>query len=142
MTVNENGKLLPLSSGKGHYSQAIASGLFEAIEHYYYLNGRDTHIKMLSVSDIIKQKKSLLGIVPLNLLMDADVDIPCLKLKNLVLDDTIWYPKCFIMDSKDKNDISNFVLKYVSNNGIAVGLSEKEALIHALNEIMERETLS
>ncbi|HGK7343531.1 TPA: YcaO-like family protein, partial [Streptococcus suis] len=82
-------------------------------------------------------------VMPIKLLLGHFEKITCLELHSLNSNKKIWYPAFLVFDSEAINDnILPSISKYLSNNGLAVGVNRNEALIHGINEVMERETLS
>lgn len=132
-----------VSSGKGIGEQAVASGLFEAIEHYYYTNDITIDSKLLTVDELLNQDEALMEVLPIKLLSGRIDKVMCIKIKSLYSDKKIWYPAFLIFDHEVIGDtVPTFIRKYLSNNGLAVGVTRSEALIHGINEVIERETLS
>lgn len=151
--VDLQGRKLTSGVGKGGGLTSKARALFESLEHYL------TEYKI----DYSKQKLFLLEKIPnikyfnnekIIQLLYSDSDreklILCKKYTNIKNDSKeFWYPtfitnpfyadnpKCF-----DQEIDYSKLKRYSSNSGTAIGCSLNEAIIHASNEVIERDALS
>ena len=136
-----------LGNGKGLGSQSLASAIFESIEHYLldvtYFD--EKLFKKLEFNDL-KKYPSLLSHYALNKLINDynNNTIKCIRFNCIDRNEEyIYYPK-FLMFPNYPID-SEIPLKYSiysTNNGMAIGASEEEALLHGFLEIVERDALS
>lgn len=152
---DENIKKRFIGCGKGIGIQSKASALFEAFEHYIsYVTFHDENrvIRLLvsenpSLRFLIDQH-----ILPKNfvdLVGGADKTIPWIELKSLQDDQVVHYPLFlaeprYSANNKFHFDDSAFCnLSYLSNgSGCASGSTFDEAMVHALNEAIERDATS
>ncbi|MED1300232.1 YcaO-like family protein, partial [Bacillus pacificus] len=150
---DQQGKQLTSGVGKGGGIKSKVGALFEALEHYL------TEYKI----DYSKQKLFLLEDIPninrfekekIIQLLHSDSNkeklISCKKYKLLENPSkSVWYPSFitnpFYADNpkypEQEIDYSQFK-RYSSNSGTAIGCSLNEALIHAINEVVERDAIS
>lgn len=128
--------------GKGNSKESIASSLFESVEHYLLNNSKTKLIKHLSKKEIFNQ--DLFYIIKNDLFMMADYkdekQFHCRIFKELHSKNIIYYPEELINPDYSKN--KKILSKYSTNNGTAIGNTKNEALIHSINEIIERDTIS
>ena len=143
-----------------------ASAIYECIEHLvdepiFFNNFRDK-IDIIHVikADLAEQFQSNPPIPIGNLLENEFQSIPCWEFQ-LLSDSTQirhfpWatvspsYPNayfnsgCYYFDVSDNNDYEqNYnAVKYASSNGGAIGIGVYEALVHAINELIERDAHS
>ncbi|OUB12253.1 hypothetical protein BK704_10765, partial [[Bacillus thuringiensis] serovar konkukian] len=150
---DRQGNRLTSGVGKGGGIKSKVGALFESLEHYL------TEYKI----DYLKQKLFLLEEIPnINqfekekiiqlLYSDSNREklIPCQKYTLLKgRSENLWYPTFitnpFYADNPryPEQEIDYSQLKrYSSNSGTAIGCSLNEALIHAINEVIERDALS
>lgn len=127
-------------AGKGEHCELGA--LAESLEHYFV----DKAVPTLIASDKILQ-----SIAPLDdwLLksIPSDCQIPYFSLQALDSYDEIKIPAILIAPSSRNIDeiektTAGFLAKYATNSGTALGCTESEALLHAINESVERHALS
>ncbi|MFG6323130.1 MAG: YcaO-like family protein [Lachnospiraceae bacterium] len=132
-------------NGKGSGRQSLASALFEALEHYVYYNSFlcDENRK---IEDINLQSDRLKREFPITYLLKKCNDQELLevtKFKNLKKDTYIYYPTS-LWNIFNKSFIGKYdeLKKYSTNSGCAIGITKAEAILHAVNELLERDALS
>lgn len=135
---DENNKTL--SIGKGLGKQSMASGIFEAIEHYMYDNIQNikTPRKKLTVEEIIKYEPKFKKMISIQLLKESAItNVLSLEFRSLLEDKIIYFPEILLSTSEEE-----YLSNYISNNGFATGTNISEARIHAINEVIERHSIS
>jgi len=133
-------KEVSCGAGKGEHCELGA--LAESLEHYFV----DKSAPLLIDSDQILQSIApfddfLLKSIP------PDCRIPYFNLQALNSYHEIVVPAILIAPSSRNIDeiektAAGFLSKYASNSGTALGCTENEALLHAINEAIERHALS
>ena len=133
-------KEVSCGAGKGEHCELGA--LAESLEHYFV----DKSTPSLIESDQILQSIApfddwLLKSIP------PDCQIPYFSLQALNSYDEIAVPAILIAPSSKNIDeiektAAGFLSKYATNSGAALGCTENEALLHAINEAIERHALS
>ena len=136
-----------ISAGKGLGSQGLASGLFEAIEHHMYFNIlRNNDSKKMKMIDIANSHKRLVESYPIQYLTRhyRDEIFPAITFQSIINPRKKIFLPSFLVVPEEKIYDENLekLTKYKSNNGLAVGISKEEALIHSINEVIERDSLS
>jgi len=131
-------------NGKGIGKQSLASAMYETIEHYLFSNQRYENSSYFLpkqilfdncgyvVNEFCKNKKDTL--------------IECAIFNSIDGFYQIYHPLA-LLDFYNPKYINYFtnskhIIKYLHNSGSAVGLSLNEAILHALNEVIERDALS
>ncbi|MDT8926111.1 YcaO-like family protein [Pseudomonas taiwanensis] len=127
-------------AGKGEYCELGA--LAESLEHYFMDAIAPT---LISSDHILKSMEPfddwLLKSIPSN------CQIPYFKLEALDSHAEINVPAIMMAPSPQNVDeiertAAGFLAKYATNAGMAQGCTENEALLHAINEAIERHALS
>lgn len=134
--------------GKGPSSLIGAYG--ECIEHLHYKEiGRySEHIIMCSEFCELQTAKADCILNYAFSLDDHPVAIPCIPFRNLLNGDSIHLPTYYFnyhlleKDVELKKAFYVFLSRYVTTSGTAFGLTEADATLHALNEIIERHITS
>jgi ribosomal protein S12 methylthiotransferase accessory factor len=141
--------LISKGTGKGDSNiEALVGAIYECLEHFYHKSERyilnESYI--LSTASISSGNNDL----PVYLLKQIFPDSPvlCSKYTDILEEKDIMYPT-FInfhdyIDNPHKEDKVKYtsLQRYSSNNGSAIGCNRNEALIHAINEKIERDALS
>lgn len=127
-------------AGKGEHCELGA--LAESLEHYFV----DKSAPAVIGSDQILQSIApfddwLLKSIP------PDCRLPSFNFQALNSDHEIVIPAILIAPSSKNVDAiektaAGFLSKYATNSGTALGCTENEALLHAINEAIERHALS
>lgn len=141
--VDDNGVLI--GNGKGRNHQSLASGLFESLEHYlsdpiYHKRETFDH----KISKIVEFDNLLLEEYPIDYLFsdNKQQEIETIKYYSIIDNKVIYYPAFLTNPSFAKFINHPNLIKYSTANGTAIGLNKEEALIHAINEVVERDALS
>lgn len=119
-----------------------AGALAESLEHYFLNTATPTTTSSDTLlSNIAPFDDWLLKSIPTN------CAIPCFEFESLNSYDVIQVPAILTAPSqKNADDISrttaSFLAKYATNSGMALGCTESEALLHGINEALERHILS
>ncbi len=148
----KNEELVAEGCGKGIGREAIVGALYEAIEHYHTEFKRVIiPIQSIKIKDIIKND-ILLKDKAINLLAENfnEKEINCRKYTCSITGETIFYPVFLtfpssiseLMKLDNALDCYAGLFRYSTNSGTAIGGNFKEAIIHAINEIIERDALS
>ncbi|WP_144966491.1 YcaO-like family protein [Pseudomonas sp. DE0010] len=133
-------KEVSCGAGKGEHCELGA--LAESLEHYFVDKATPT---------VIESDKILQSIAPFDDWLLKSIPpgclIPYFSLQALNTYDEITIPAILISPSpRNINEIektaAGFLSKYTSNSGTALGCTESEALLHAINEAIERHALS
>lgn len=116
---------------------------FESIEHLFYNSQTHSAKQRVLVSQIMEQDLDFLDDPALNqlskntkLTVDSFVDIESSK--------EVYYP-FFLSDVNFIDDgvsINNHAYQYASDSGYASGSTVNEALLHSINELIERDSIS
>ncbi|MBA8827809.1 ribosomal protein S12 methylthiotransferase accessory factor [Saccharopolyspora lacisalsi] len=142
-------------AGKGHTDAARVGAVFEAIEHYTSRHPELHH------ADIAPHPAGTvaeaLGPDPITAVLAADPEVPvgCVRYHaaeepqhELLAPAALSVPYYCAEDHADQRrtlgDHADYrvLARYASNSGSAIGTSHNEALLHALNEAIERDALS
>jgi ribosomal protein S12 methylthiotransferase accessory factor len=133
-------KEVSCGAGKGEYCELGA--LAESLEHYFVDDITSTIIDSDQILKSIEPFDDwLLNSLP------PGCQVPYLRLQGLDSYDEIKIPAIIIAPStRNIDDIektaAGFLSKYATNSGTALGCTENEALLHAINEAIERHALS
>ncbi|MBP1905535.1 YcaO-like protein with predicted kinase domain [Paenibacillus turicensis] len=134
-----------ISSGKGVGKQALASALFEAIEHLLYLDNSIQSSEKAFINQIVNTNTKLLEFYPIYYLhkMQYEKELNVIKYENITKENNYLQYPSFLNCEVNEVDINLVGLKkYRTNSGCATGYSKEEAIIHGINEIVERDSLS
>lgn len=136
-------EVIAVGNGKGLGDEPLVGAIFETIEHFYYNSQRHREHIIFSTQNLKRQLKSLgVNSYPINLLHSRSAYVQVDKFLGINNNESFYYP-CVLndvnfKDNHDDNDISG----YRSDNGYAIGATKKEAVLHALNEVIERDSIS
>lgn len=130
-----------LSSGAGKGRLCKLGALAESLEHY--LSATPTPISICSET-IVETAKGLDDWLLLSL---PPCSIPAFELEAADSHDHLYVPAALLapdarIASQTGDTPAAFINKYSSNSGTALGCTESEALLHAINEVIERHALS
>lgn len=142
--TNLQGSTVSAGAGKGEHCDLGA--LAESIEHYVtesqnYIQTADTRAMELLKADSFKDDW-LIKSVP-----DWCV-LPTCELQSIDSDTQLCVPAILLSPTTQlacagvENPDLAYLVKYSTNSGTGLGCSENEALLHALNETIERHALS
>lgn len=145
----KDNKLVAIGNGKGRSAQSEASALFESLEHYYTETESDVESKIINVpTSYFQSVDKLIEDKPIELLVEMNKeDVSCLKYVSLDNHKEIFYPVFLTKPNQDtflisQSDSHSGLRKYSTNSGTAIGTCLEESLIHAVNEIIERDAFS
>jgi ribosomal protein S12 methylthiotransferase accessory factor len=141
-----------LGRGKGFGRQAHASGIFEALEHYYYDNDPALHAGPKVPFDFHGMDRPLLDGSPHFRLFNLPEDVPITRLLFRQMTEPhseLHYPAFLTNPRFTSGHVAEEKLlrrtrlrRYSTNSGTASGVTVDEALLHSLLEIIERDALS
>ncbi len=131
-------------NGKGIGKQSLASALFEGLEHYIYRHsGREDFYE--KICNLGYEKRGLE--YPLKYLAkEVDGETPIAVNRFVGSNGADFLYPTILWNVYSENNWKNADLyplyKYMTNSGCAIGLTKDEAELHAINEIIERTSLS
>ncbi|WP_433932737.1 YcaO-like family protein [Sorangium cellulosum] len=147
---DDEGREVAVGNGKGTGEQSLASALFEAVEHYF----TDPHriagpcepvaVAELSACPQLASERVFEELAR----TQPGARLPCRTYTTRRGDDALRYPLVLSMpdyiDARFAGDTFDYALliKYATNNGTAIGLTQEEALIHGVCELLERDAVS
>lgn len=133
------------SAGAGKGQHCMLGAVAESLEHHFLGNCTTDGAQMMS-GDLIQSLARghddwLLNSVPTSSQLSA------YRMEALEGDSSLYVPSILLNPSsryiKEANETeAAFLSKYSSNSGMALGCTENEALLHAINECIERHALS
>ncbi|NBA97709.1 YcaO-like family protein [Pseudomonas sp. R5(2019)] len=136
-----------VSSGAGKGEDCEVGALAESLEHYIMLNSTDEQIDLATCNDILMQghivADEIIGNLPA-----TELRIPCIKLEGLHSNTSVYVPAAIVSTNEDSLQktldcpFTGFLARYSTNSGTAFGCSFNEAILHGLNEVIERHMLS
>ncbi|MDR6712068.1 ribosomal protein S12 methylthiotransferase accessory factor [Pseudomonas hunanensis] len=133
------------SSGAGKGQHSGLGAIAESLEHYFLDHGAadQTHITSGECVHACAQGHDdwILNSVPTSIRlssfrMEALESNSSIYVPSILLNPTLQYIK------ELQGTEGEFLTKYSSNSGMALGCTENEALLHAINECIERHALS
>ncbi|WP_143591328.1 YcaO-like family protein [Thermoactinospora rubra] len=153
---DSEGSVMGESSGRGGGPQAVASALFEAWENCCHKHGfeklrRDpSRLRVVQAKEIAAQPALHDDAMVHRLAADfPDGHVACLRFDPISGGgDPIWYPAFARFPwypqypVEDDHPRYRPYLRYATNFGTAAGISEQEALVHALMEAVEGDAFS
>lgn len=148
---NISGNRVSSGYGKGTSAAAKCGALFEAIEHFLTDHRFiDPAIVSRGSTQEYLDKNRLKRTLPLSLLDDFDYEeILWIIHQEIGADNPTKFPLILAIPSyadalfeENTSPLINSLSRYSTNNGIAVGSTLEEAMIHGLLEAVERHSLS
>lgn len=143
-----DGKGEEISSGAGKGQYSYIGALAEALEHYTHEQDCfSSSMKIMRSKEIISQS-SLINEGFLKLLDDSNDSLVRVKpFTSIETGSIIFLPMKLVNPHYQKKDNENDIVfnrlcRYSSNSGAAFGIDRFEALLHGVNEIIERHILS
>lgn len=140
--ANENYR----GNGKGIGEQSLASGLFEALEHYL---GSPNVIARAVIPKKISQlycQENVNNEYPIKMLYQQNPEfiVDCETFIEYGSNSSkIFYPAFLTHPMYSQKSLNGSKLRlYSTNNGTSVGLNLEEALLHGINEVIERDSIS
>ncbi|WP_433239632.1 YcaO-like family protein [Streptosporangium sp. CA-135522] len=156
-TVRDSaGRVRTASLGKGAGAQSRVSALFEAWQHLQHeegqaaLAGDRRRARALPVAEVVAQPELRGEEMIHRLARDyPDIDLACLRAEPLTPGRAVlWYPAFARSPSCRSHPIPGDdlryepYLRYAYDSGTATGVTEPEAVLHGLLEVVERDALS
>lgn len=143
--INGVGVTVAEGAGKGVHSAIGAQA--ECLEHYAFDHLSSQNIVSSFVSDIRDQPLLKMDGLITNLpMLRASID--CVEMADMRNGTAVRVPALLQLPRKELADKIRsypslcFLNRYSSNSGVAFGCSENEAVLHGLNEVIERHVLS
>jgi ribosomal protein S12 methylthiotransferase accessory factor len=143
--TDKSGNILSEGAGKGPLCDIGA--LAESIEHLCASGDIAQQATRIKSRELLQQKFTIVDEVIANL-PNKDLSIPCLPFYNIYESMKIYVPAALVSTNRDLLESTmncpdtNFLARYSTNSGTAFGCSFNEAILHGLNEVIERHTLS
>jgi len=142
---DNNNRLVESGAGKG--PDSLVGALAESLEHYTALQNHTIDVTNHPCEGVAKQLATKYdGLI--SSLSHITERVECVTLSALNKDGTLLIPRALICptyarNNETKNNTSiKFLTRYSSNSGMAFGCTEAEALLHGINEVIERHILS
>ncbi|MFF5207342.1 YcaO-like family protein [Streptosporangium sp. NPDC000396] len=151
-----DGRVVAASLGKGAGAQSTVSALFEAWQHFQHEEGQAAlardhrRVRVLPVATVVAQPELREEEMIHRLARDyPDAGLACLRAEPLTRGrSALWYPAFARSPSCRSHPIPGDdlrytpYLRYAYDSGTAAGVTEPEALLHGLLEVVERDALS
>jgi ribosomal protein S12 methylthiotransferase accessory factor len=146
VSLLQQGKPIAHGIGKGRSGDALTGAYFEALEHYAldFATADKTAPTARRSSAELARNPALQGDRAISLLAECDeLDLAVRKFSALGGTGDIFYPE-FLINPRSivGNGSYHGVERYSSNSGTAIGLGYEEAVLHGINEVVERDLLS
>jgi len=147
--LDANNSVVADGTGKGSGAECLVGALFEALEHYCACRIDDKHQHLLvKIGDLAEVEEcrnerviSLLSAEPDKTVMArkySSVDQAELHYPVFITDPFHWRQPPAAGETFDCRTL----IRYGSNSGTAIGSTEDEAFVHAVNEVIERDACS
>ena len=140
---DRDGNAVGAGSGKGVHS--VLGAHAEALEHLAFDRSAPEGENRLSCQEIARQP----NVVADGILRTLDRyagNLPCFRLQDVKGGPCIWGPCALLAPNMALSDAdpqaSAFLGRYATNSGAAFGCTKTEAVLHAVNESLERHFLS
>lgn len=150
--LNSEGNIADIGNGKGIGLQSEISAKYEALEHY--LSTQKSFLKNECLSFSLKEIEHRLSDVnkialPMYYIKKCrEKRTPWISMRAFIGDTSCMFPYFLIDPDYRKQPFPHDELDYMSwsemptNNGTAIGATFEEAMLHAINELVERDALS
>uniref|UniRef100_A0A7C1WSV9 YcaO domain-containing protein n=1 Tax=Pseudomonas graminis TaxID=158627 RepID=A0A7C1WSV9_9PSED len=142
---DDSGSAVAEGAGKGQHCQLGA--LAESIEHYALEHCSSNGLVSRRIYEVRRQASIKLDGILANL-PDSEALIDCVELKDIsngslaAIPAVMQLPDRALVEKNTSRTDTAFLSRYSTNSGIAFGCSENEAILHGLNEVLERHMLS
>ncbi len=142
---DDSGSAVADGAGKGQHCQVGA--LAESIEHYALQHCSSASLVTRRINEIRDQAFIKIDGILANL-PDSETTIDCVELidissgKVATIPAILQFPDQYLLEKNNLQKETAFLSRYSTNSGIAFGCSENEAILHGLNEVLERHMLS
>lgn len=138
---------LIVAEGAGKGSECHLGALAESVEHYAVEHLSDQHIIHCSTNEIRNQPLTKMDGLLCNLPV-SDAPLECVAMADMQSGHIVSIPATLQLPNR-RSVIKNmgipgteYLFRYSTNSGVALGCSENEAILHGLNEVIERHMLS
>lgn len=136
--------------GKGQGLQAIASALFEGLEHYYTLRLDEKEPVVYPTAEVERLDKAFISMdatfAALTAAVEAGDRIEIVAMTSMSTGAKVLLPAAAVDHAHTLKSLSTpnarRAARYASNSGYAAGATRQEALLHALCEVIERDAFS
>ena len=146
VSLQRQGEPITHGIGKGQCSDALTGAYFEALEHYALdLSAADTTAPAIFKSSLaLARDPALAGDRAISLFTECkELDLAVRTFTAIDGTGDILYPEFLVNPRCMTGGISfHGVERYSSNSGTAIGLGFDEAVLHGINEVVERDLLS
>ncbi len=142
---SSGGNLVSEGAGKG--KNCHLGALAESLEHYVTSRYGATCAKQMPLNHIKSQSVFNLDGIIANLPNSADL-IGCIVMTDVLTGDSAEVPAILLCPDQTLAKHNNthpslrFLTRYSTNSGTAFGCSKEESILHAMNELVERDTFS
>ncbi|WP_432799907.1 YcaO-like family protein [Poriferisphaera sp. WC338] len=149
---DEAGVLMARGTGKGRYPLSLAGALFEALEHLYGVTDlpkpeamREMGIKAIAAQSGLEHylPTRLLEAFPEQSLYCARFDRYGQEDEHVYLPSFLWLPDLLLRNAyvcqEENLELYAYMTKYASNSGVAAGMNVEDAVLHGINEGIERD---
>ncbi len=143
--MRPNSRSVAVSQGKGiTLDTAKASGLMESVEMYHAervdLPLRVSSARDLAAEGLLVDVKSLPQ--PTSSQYNDTVSIPWIESRDLFSDQSLWLPYELVHTQYTVPSVAGSGYFFASSNGLASGNTKNEAAVHAICEVIERDSTS
>lgn len=139
-----NGQSLQVGNGKGIGKEPVVGAIFESVEHLVYFSQKHAK-RVANIKEVLSQGSVFKQNVPMQFITNTDTKVNVDSFKSMDNDKRVYFPS-FLSDTTytDTEIALKYpdLLQYSSNNGYAIGATKTEATLHALNELIERDSVS
>ena len=144
--LNYQNKKVSTGMGKGINFEPILGAVFEALEHYTYENQKISTRRM-SLKETLLNNAILLEDVAIKVALKENIHKKILvtRFSNIYQNKSdLYYPTSLIDTNVNDNNINynSHIYQYSSNSGYASGSTISEAMLHSINELIERDSFS
>lgn len=148
--LSKSGGVVALGMGKGVGEQAVASAVFEALEHLATdAEARSGDTVGTAWREVAKQPELFDDtVIAFAAARWPNEQTTCRVYQSLVSSGQLLYPAVLSLPDRVGDDVASrspqdrFLARYSSNNGTAAGTDDAEAVVHSLGEVVERDALS
>lgn len=136
-----------VGNGKGLGEQSLASAVFEALEHFFVAFPPTEGIVEIELRELLNHDLlSKEAVFQTMIRWNPSTRLFCRIYKPLHDGNEIYYPVFLSAPGQCLPEVPLSALvsvtKYATNNGTATGMGKTEALIHAVSEIVERDSIA
>lgn len=139
---DSTGRLVAEGAGKG--KNCLIGSIAEALEHYAASNEKPDIEYSIPTTFLAHQNKVAKDGLLIRLL-DFNEPIPCFRFIGIESSEEIYVPTRLVspfLVAPETGSADNFLCRYSTNSGCAFGLTLNEAILHGINESVERHIVS